>query len=136
MKILIFIYFLLTFSGCVTSFQNVLTAELSFENSNDSMIIDSTLFSIMHNIADNNGLYFDSSRSVLGKVAGFYGRPYHYFEFIISDSSSENTKFLQFTHTAMLSSSKHDYEESEYLLKDSLDILFQKRIKSLQLKHK
>ena len=133
MKIMLIAYLMLTFFGCMTSFQNVVTAELHFDNFDDSNVIDSTLFSIIHNIANKNGLDFDSSKSVLGKVIGFYGRPYHYFEFTISESSSDNTKLLQFTHTAMLSSSKHAYEESEYMFMDSLQIVFKNRIKELQL---
>lgn len=133
MKTLFFIFILLSISGCMTSFQNVLTAELQFESSNDSVLIDSTLFAIVNNIAKKNSLSFDSSKSILGKKVGFWGRPYHYFELIISDSSSDKTKYLQFTHTAMLSSSKHSYEDSEYMLMDSLEIIFQKRIKELLL---
>lgn len=136
MRIAAIIFAVFIFSGCFTSYQNIVEATLHIDNSEESVLIESTLFNVVHAIATKNNLHYDSLKSVSGRSAGYFGRPYHYFLFTISDSSTRDSKVIQFTHDAKMSSSDHDYNESEYMLIDSLKAIFPNRIQTMKIIHR
>lgn len=115
MRLRALLIFGLGLGGCTfTSFQNRVRFELD-----PSRTDKAELFSVVNDIAKQNGLTPDKAENAPGTRVGFFGKPYHYYLFEVT-TSTEGPVIAQFTHEARMSSTKVFRSEPEKALLEAV----------------